>query len=177
MGSQSSDSVESSQQSSPNPVPRFIPNHLLSGIPMSKRRVPIIVDDSSDSESEDTSGKECISTYYVSPSKPDKRRLLENLIEFLGTNVIGGSLSRANSSSMAVGGPHSQVSSSPNVIGGSLSHSKSTLTARKPLLDFTSMNVVGDSSQRKDGEMFLNSPKSLFGVNLGEYPTFCSSQC
>ncbi len=91
-------STHSSQQSSPNIAPRFVPSHLLSKLPESLRRVPVVVADSSDEESDFGEGRPEFnsSAYYVLPSKPDKRRLLKAQTSLRSSQVITGSLSKTN---------------------------------------------------------------------------------
>lgn len=73
MTSSESDSPTSSVESSPNALPRCLPNHILKNLPPSQQFVRVISDSESDS---DGSSRQEPSSYYVSPSKPDKRRHL-----------------------------------------------------------------------------------------------------
>src|SRR5450759_3889039 len=66
-----SDSPESSIESSPNAPHRFLPSHLLQTLSLSKQVIPEV----SDSESDDQFVPLPLS-YYVSPSRPEKRRHL-----------------------------------------------------------------------------------------------------
>src|SRR5450759_1207431 len=63
-----SDSPESSVESSPNAPRRFLPSHLLQTLSPSKQVIPEVLD----SESDDQSVPLPLS-YYVSPSRPEKR--------------------------------------------------------------------------------------------------------
>src|SRR5450759_4939175 len=67
------DSPSSSVQSSPNAPRRFLPLHILKTLSPSKQIIPTISD--SDSESEDESVS-LPTSYYTSPSRPEKRRHL-----------------------------------------------------------------------------------------------------
>src|SRR5450759_5639219 len=67
------DSPSSSVQSSPNAPRRFLPLHILKTLLPSKQIIPTISD--SDSESEDESVS-LPTSYYTSPSRPEKRRHL-----------------------------------------------------------------------------------------------------
>ncbi len=76
-------SGESSVESSPNITRRFLPSHLRNTLPTSKQVIPVISDSDPKSDSDSESGDDVVQTfgqppafYYVSPSKPQKRRHL-----------------------------------------------------------------------------------------------------
>src|SRR5450759_2832296 len=66
-----SDSPSSSEESSPNPTRRFLPLHILRKLSPSKQELPVVSDSDSDHESVPLP-----TSYYTSPSRPEKRRHL-----------------------------------------------------------------------------------------------------
>src|SRR5450759_1026488 len=65
------DSPSSSVESSPNPTRRFLPLHILRKLSPSKQELPVVSDSDSDDESVPLP-----TSYYTSPSRPEKCRHL-----------------------------------------------------------------------------------------------------
>lgn len=126
MSQSDSDSVTSSVKSSPNPPRRCLPLHILNQLSPSKQVLPIVSDSESDSDDQSVP---LPTSYYTSPSRPEKRMHLSVPSPKMAQLSIRGPGRRFQSS---IPGYGQGTKKTIRVSAGGFNHEGSTSTSTNP---------------------------------------------
>src|SRR5450759_1185382 len=126
MSQSDSDSVTSSVKSSPNPPRRCLPLHILNQLSPSKQVLPIVSDSEFDSDDQSVP---LPTSYYTSPSRPEKRMHLSVPSPKMAQLSIRGPGRRFQSS---IPGYGQGTKKTIRVSAGGFNHEGSTSTSTNP---------------------------------------------
>src|SRR5450759_3685747 len=169
------DSPSSSVESSPNAPRRFLPVHILNKLSPSKHVIPVVSDSYCDSDEESLP---LPTSYYTSPSRPEKRRHLTIPSPKMAQLSIKGPPCQFMSSILGYG---QCTKKTLRLTAASLNHSESTSAAASqhafsslrmqgaiPVSDPTFINLPrGPTEGRWKQRLFLGPPQQPDGLDHG----------